>query len=101
MGLNASFQQFVEILNELNKQLNQNQTIEILYQSKATDPEWTELMVNANMNIFVMSYEESVFYFKSLENLEKISHTNGLSLATILVHNHKSVSVSIIVGNLP
>jgi hypothetical protein len=34
-------------------------------------------MVNANIDIFEISYEKSVFYFKLLENLEKISHTNG------------------------
>jgi hypothetical protein len=39
------------------------------------DPEWHEAMVNANIDIFEMSYEESVSYFKRLENLEKIRHT--------------------------
>jgi hypothetical protein len=33
-------------------------------------------MVNANIDIFEMSYEESVSYLKSLENLENIRSTN-------------------------
>jgi hypothetical protein len=41
------------------------------------DPEWHEVMVNPNLEIFEMSYEESVSYFKHLKNLEKIRHTNG------------------------
>jgi hypothetical protein len=88
MGLNKSVQHFVERLNDLNryllyfpeenpKQLDQDEIIEILDQSKARDPEWHEAMVNANVDMFEMSYEESVSYFKYLENLEKIRHTNG------------------------
>jgi hypothetical protein len=34
-------------------------------------------MVNANTDIYEMSHEESVSYFKRLENLKKIRHTNG------------------------
>jgi hypothetical protein len=34
-------------------------------------------MVNANIDIFEMTHEESVSYFKRLENLEKIRCTNG------------------------
>jgi hypothetical protein len=34
-------------------------------------------MIYANIDIFGMSYEESVTYFKRLENLEKIRRTNG------------------------
>jgi hypothetical protein len=72
MGLNTSVQQFVERLwlNDLNryllyfpeenpKQLDQDEIIEILDQSKA--PKWHESMVNANIDIFEMSYEESAF----------------------------------------
>jgi hypothetical protein len=81
MGLNTSVQQFVERMNDLKryllyfleenpKQLDHNEIIEILDQAKA--PEWHEAMVNANIQIFEMSYEESVSYFKRLENLEKI-----------------------------
>jgi hypothetical protein len=60
---------------ETPKQLDQDEIIEILDQAKA--PEWHEAMVNANIDIFEVSYEESVSYFKCLENLEKIRHTNG------------------------
>jgi hypothetical protein len=34
-------------------------------------------MVHANLEVFEMSYEESVPYFKHLENLEKIRGNNG------------------------
>jgi hypothetical protein len=75
MGLNTSLQQFVERLNDLNlyrlhfleenpKQLDQDKIIEILDQAKARDPEWHEAMVNVNIDIFEMSYEKSVSYFK-------------------------------------
>jgi hypothetical protein len=84
MGLNTSVQQVVEMFNDLNryllyfpeenpKQLDQDEIIEILHQAKAMDPEWHEAMVNANLDIFEMSYEELVLYFKRLENFEKIS----------------------------
>jgi hypothetical protein len=49
------------------KQLDQDEIIEILDQSKA--PEWHEAMVKSNIDIFEMSYEESVSYVKRLENL--------------------------------
>jgi hypothetical protein len=103
MGLNTSVQQFVERLNDLNsyllyfpeenpKQLDQDEIIEILDQVKA--PEWHEEMVNANIDIFEMSYEESVPYFKPLENLEKIRHTNGPNPSSLPVDNKKSVPVT-------
>jgi hypothetical protein len=57
-------------LKKTPKQLDHNEIIEILDQVKA--PEWHEAMVNANIEIFEMSYEESVSYFKRLEKLEKI-----------------------------
>jgi hypothetical protein len=71
MGLNTSVQQFVERLNDLNryllyfpeenpKQLDKDEIIEILDQAKAVVPEWHEAMVNANIDIFEMSYEKSV-----------------------------------------
>jgi hypothetical protein len=86
MGLIMSVQQFVERLNDLNryllyfpeenpKQLDQDAIIEILDQAKA--PEWQEVMVNANIDIFEMYYEESVSYFKRLKNLQNIRHTNA------------------------
>jgi hypothetical protein len=59
------------------------------------DPEWHEVMVNANIDIFEMSYEESMSYFKRLENLEKISHTNGPNPSSLPVDNKKRVSVTI------
>jgi hypothetical protein len=68
IGLNTSVQQFLERLNDLNCYL--------LYfpeenpkQLKARDPELHEAMVNSNIDIFEMTYEESVSYFKRSENL--------------------------------
>jgi hypothetical protein len=98
MGLNTSLQQFVERLNDLNryllyfhgenpKQLDQDEIIEILDQAKAMAPEWHEAMVNANIDIFEMSYEESVSYFKLLDNLEKIKRTNGPNPSSLPVDN--------------
>jgi hypothetical protein len=106
MGLNTSVQQFVERLNDLNhyllyfpeenpKQLDQDEIIEILDQAKDRDPEWHEAMVNANIDIFEMSYEGSVSYFKRLENLEKIRRTNGPNPSSLPVDNKKSVTSSV------
>jgi hypothetical protein len=61
---------------ENTKQLDQDKIIEILDQGKAMDPDWHEEMLNANIDIFEMTYEESVSYFKRLENLEKFRRTN-------------------------
>jgi hypothetical protein len=69
------------------KQLDQDEIIEILDQSKAS--EWHEAMVNANIDIFGKSYEESVYYFKRLENLEKIRCTNGPNPSSLPVDNKK------------
>jgi hypothetical protein len=55
-------------------------------------------MVNANIGIFEMSYEDSVSYFKRLENLEKIRHTNGANPSSIPVYNKQQVSVTSSVG---
>jgi hypothetical protein len=63
MGLHTSIQKFVERWNDLNcyllyfpeedpKQLDQDEIIEISDQAKASDPEWHEAMVNANIDIF-------------------------------------------------
>jgi hypothetical protein len=98
MGLNTSVQKFVERLNDLNryllyfpeenpKQLDPDEIIEILHQAKARDPECHEVMVNANIDIFEMSYEESVSYFNHLENLEKIRRTNGPNPSSLVVDN--------------
>jgi hypothetical protein len=54
-------------------------------------------MVNANIDIFEMSYEESVSYFKRLENLEKIRRINDPNPSSLPVDNKKSVTNS--VGN--
>jgi hypothetical protein len=103
MGLNTSVQQFVERLqlNDLNryllyfskenpKQLDQDEIIEIFDQAKAWVPEWHEAMVNAIIDIFEMPYEESVSYFKRLENLEKIRCTNGPNPPSLPVDNKRS-----------
>jgi hypothetical protein len=98
MGLNTSVHQFVERLNDLNcyllyfpeensKNLDQDEIIEIIDQVKALDPVWHQAMVNANIDIFEMSHEASVSYFKRLEKLEKIKSTNGTSPATLPVDN--------------
>jgi hypothetical protein len=55
-------------------------------------------MVNANINIFEKYYEESVSYFKCLDNLEKIRRTNGPNPSSLTVDNKKRVSVTISVG---
>jgi hypothetical protein len=67
--------------------LDQDEIIEILDHAKACNPEWHEAMVNANNEIFEMSYEESVSYFKRLENLEKIRCTNGPNPSSLPVDN--------------
>jgi hypothetical protein len=51
-------------------------------------------MVNANIDIFEMSYEESVSYFKRLENLEKIGCTNGPNPTSLPIGSKKRVSVT-------
>jgi hypothetical protein len=109
MGLITSVQQFVERLNDLNRcllyfpgenpnQLDQDEIIEILDQAKAMDPEWLETMVNANIDIFEITYEKSVSYFKRLENLEKIRCTNGPNPSSVPLDNKKRVSVTISIG---
>jgi hypothetical protein len=77
------------------KQLDQDEIIEILDQSKAVDPEWDETMVNANIDIFEISYKKSVSYFNYLENLEKIRRTNVPNAASFQVNNKKSVNSSV------
>jgi hypothetical protein len=80
------------------KQLDQDEIIETLDQAKAWDPEWHGAMVNANIDIFEMSYEELVSYFKRLENLEKIRRTKGPNPSSLPVYNKKRVSVTCSVG---
>jgi hypothetical protein len=67
------------------KQLDQHEIIGIFDQAKA--PEWHEAMVNSNIDIFEMSYAQSVSYFKHLENLEKIRHTNGPNPSSLPADN--------------
>jgi hypothetical protein len=57
-------------------------SFEILDQAKARDTECHKPMVNANIDIFEMFYEESVSYLKRLENLDKVRHTKGPGLAS-------------------
>jgi hypothetical protein len=52
-------------------------------------------MVNSNNDIFEIFYEESVSYFKHLENLEKIRHTNSPNPSSLPVDNKKSVTSSV------
>jgi hypothetical protein len=68
--------------------LDQDEIIEILDQVKARNPEWHEAMVNANIDIFEMTYEESVSYFKCLENLEKIRCKNVPNPSSLPVNNN-------------
>jgi hypothetical protein len=55
-------------------------------------------MVNASIDIFEMSYEESVSDFKRLENLGKIKRTNGPNPSSLPVDNKIRVSDSSSVG---
>jgi hypothetical protein len=48
----------------------------------------------SSIDIFEISYEESVSYFKRLENLEKIRHTNGPGPDTLPV-SHPNCGVYI------
>jgi hypothetical protein len=109
MGLDIPIQKYVERLNDLNcyllyfpeenpKQLDQDEIIDILDQAKAMDPEWHEAMVNANIEIFELSHEESVYHFKSLEILEKIRCSNGPNPSSIPVYNKKAASITGSVG---
>jgi hypothetical protein len=87
-------------LNDLNRYLlyfpeeNPKQLDEAI----ARYPQWHEAMVNANIDIFEMTYEESVSDFKRLENLEKIRCTNGPNPSSLPVDNRKRVSVTSNVG---
>jgi hypothetical protein len=108
MALNTSVQKFVErqSLNDLKRYLlyfhednpkksDQDEIIEILDQAKAWYPEWYEAMDNANTDIFEVSYEESVLYFKCLEKLGKIRRTNGPNPSSLSVDDEKSVTNSV------
>jgi hypothetical protein len=68
---------------ETPKQLDQDEIIEILYQSKA--PECYEAMVNAKIDIFEIFHKGTVSNYNCLENLEKIRRTNGSNPASLPV----------------
>jgi hypothetical protein len=51
--------------------------------------EWHEVMFNAKSDIFKMSCEISVNYFKRLEKLKKIRQSNGPGLDTLPIDNEK------------
>jgi hypothetical protein len=85
-------------LEENPKQLDLDEIIDILDQAKPKDPEWHEAMVNANIDIFEMAYEESVSYLMCLENLEKIRRTNGPNPSSLPVDYKKRVCVTSSVG---
>jgi hypothetical protein len=55
-------------------------------------------MMNTNIDIIEMSYEESVSYLKCLENLVKNSCTSVVGPATLPVDDKKRVSVTSSVG---
>jgi hypothetical protein len=76
------------------KQLDQDEIIEILDQSKAWDPDWHGAIVNTKIDIFEISHEESVSYFKRLENLDKIRRTNSTNPSSLLV-DKKPVTSSV------
>jgi hypothetical protein len=52
-------------------------------------------MVDANIDIFEMYYEEYISDFKHLENLEKIRRTNGPNPSSLSVDNKKSGTSSV------
>jgi FMN phosphatase YigB (HAD superfamily) len=81
---------------EFPMQLDQDEIIEILDQSKS--PEWHAAMIPANIDIFEMNYEEAISYFKRLKKLEKICLTNGPAPNTTTVDNKKAVTSSVGVG---
>jgi hypothetical protein len=58
------------------------------------DPDLYVLMVFASIDIFGMTYEESVSYCKLLENLEKIRRTNGPNPLSPPVDNSKRISIT-------
>jgi hypothetical protein len=54
-----------------------------------------EAIINDNIDIFEMPFEESVSYFKLLENVEKIRRNNGPGPATLPAYNNKSFTSSV------
>jgi hypothetical protein len=70
---------------EKPNQLDQDEIIQILDQTKS--PECHEAMVNANIDIFETTFEESVSFFNRLENSEKIRQANGPNPSSLPVDN--------------
>jgi hypothetical protein len=52
-------------------------------------------MVNPNIDIFEMSYEESLSYFKRLKSLEKIRCINGPNPSSLPLDNMKYATSSV------
>jgi hypothetical protein len=94
IGLHTSVQRFVEKLNDFNLYLLYfpGENPKQLDQANALDLDWHESMFNVNIEIFEMSYDESVSYFKLSENLEKIRHTNSPNPSSLPVDN-KSIYI--------
>jgi hypothetical protein len=63
--------------------------LKLLGQAKAC--EWHQAIVHANIDIFEMSCEVSISYFKRLKNLEKIRRIINPDLSTVPVDYKKSV----------
>jgi hypothetical protein len=99
MELNYLNRYFFYFPEEIPKQLDQDEIIQIMNQAKTWDPEWYEAMIDAKIDILGMNHEESDSYFKSLETLEKIRRTNGPGPATIPVGDKKSDTATSIAGN--
>jgi hypothetical protein len=88
MGLDTSIQEYVESLNDLSY-YRLHEIIEIFEQAKA--PDWYEAMLHTNLDIFEITCEESVSYFKSLENLEKTRRTNGPCPVSIILFQYQQI----------
>jgi hypothetical protein len=75
------------------EQLKHLDQVKNLDQTKGRGPEQNEATVNANIENFEMSFEDSLSCSKHLENLEKIRCTKGLVSITLPVDSKKIVSV--------
>jgi hypothetical protein len=67
---------------ECPKHLDKDEVIMIPHQVKNLD--WDKAMVNANINIFKMTDEKFVPYFKHWKNLKTIKDTERLSVQQVL-----------------
>jgi hypothetical protein len=96
MGLDASVQWLIKkhwnelrwklliVSEEYPKQLDQDKIIKITDQTKTWSYKWHEAMVNAIIDIFELTHEESMSDFEWLGNLEKVCWTR--SSATLPVN---------------